>query len=161
MFGAELSTTYTQGPFSSFCNFSYVNTLGKDIISQQYLFSNDELAYIHNHYIKLDHEGEYTASIGFSYTLKNDMIYADAIYGSGLRRGFANTGKEPEYIPVNIGYQHTFRVNGSSKDVVKFRVDVLNVLNESYQIRDGSGVGVAAAQYGARRAFYTGISYAF
>jgi outer membrane receptor protein involved in Fe transport len=161
VFGAEFSTNYTQGPFATFFNFSYVNTLGKDVISQQYLFSNAELAYIHNHYIKLDHEGEYTASLGFSYTLKNDMVYVDSIYGSGLRRGFANTGKEPEYMPVNIGYQHMFHVNESAEDVVKLRVDILNVLNESYQIRDGSGVGVAAAQYGARRAFYAGISYDF
>lgn len=159
VFGAELSSTYTRGPVSAFGNFSYVNTLGKDIISNQYLFDNAELAYIHNHYIKLDHEGEYTASVGVSYTLKNDMVYVDALYGSGLRKGFANLQKEQEYLPVNLGYQHLFRID--RKNVVKFRVDVLNLFNESYQLRDGTGVGVAAAQYGERRTFLAGISYEF
>jgi outer membrane receptor protein involved in Fe transport len=161
VFGAELSSTYTQGPVSLFGNFSYVNTMGKDIISQQYLFDNSELAYIHNHYIKLDHEGEYTGSIGASYTFKYDRFYIDALYGSGLRRGFANLGKEPEYLPINIGYEHRFIVAGSDRQVVKVRFDVLNVLDESYQIRDGSGVGVAAAQYGQRRTFLAGLSYEF
>ena len=161
VYGAELSSNYTQGGFSTFGNFSYVTTLGKDIISQQFLFDNAELAYIHDHYIKLDHEGQYTASIGFSYTWKNDMVYVDALYGSGLRSGFANLDKEPEYFPVNLGWQHIFKLDASGKNAVKLRADVLNVFDESYQIRDGSGVGVAAAQYGARRAFFGGISYEF
>ena len=161
VFGAELSSTYSQGPISAFGNFSYVNTLGKDIVSQQYLFDNAELAYIHTHYIKLDHEGEYTASLGVSYSWKDNRIFVDGLYGSGLRKGFANSQKEPEYFPINIGWEHQFRINGSSKNVVTLRVDVLNVFDESYQIRDGTGVGVAAAQYGARRAFFGGLSYAF
>jgi outer membrane receptor protein involved in Fe transport len=45
--------------------------------------------------------------------------------------------------------------------VVKLRLDVVNVFNEAYQIRDGSGVGVQAAQYGARREFLAGLSYEF
>lgn len=162
VFGAELSSTYTQGPFSAFGNFSYVNTLGKDIISQQYLFSNAELAYISDHYIKLDHEGEYTLSLGASYTFwKDTMVYVDALYGSGLRSGFANLQKEPEYFPVNLGLEHTFHIAGSTKNAVKFRVDVVNVFNESYQIRSGTGVGVQAAQYGERRTFQAGLTYDF
>jgi len=162
VYGAELSSTYTKGPVSAFGNFSYVNTLGKDIISQQYLFDNDELAYTHNHYIKLDHEGEYTASLGVSYTwMKHNLVYVDATYGSGLRAGFANEKKEPEYFPVNVGYEHTFAINNSKNNAVKFRVDVLNVFNESYQLRDGTGIGVQAPQYGARRTFLAGLSYQF
>jgi outer membrane receptor protein involved in Fe transport len=162
VFGAELSSTYTQGSVSAFANFSYVNTLGKDIISQQYLFDNDELAYIKNHYIKLDHEGQYTASIGVSCKAWKDLtLSVDALYGSGLRSGFANLMKEPEYFPVNIGAQYTFHIAGSSKNEIRFRVDVINVFNEGYQIRSGSGVGVEAAQYGERRTFLAGLAYEF
>jgi outer membrane receptor protein involved in Fe transport len=161
VFGAELSSTYTSGPISAFGNFSYVNTLGKDIISQQYLFDNAELAYIHNHYIKLDHEGEYTASAGVSYTWKDNKVYVDALYGSGLRKGFANSQKEPQYIPVNVGYERQFRMDASGRNIVKFRFDILNLFDESYQLRDGTGVGVAAAQYGQRRSFLAGLSYEF
>jgi outer membrane receptor protein involved in Fe transport len=161
VWGTELSSTYTQGPISAFGNFSYVNAIGKDIISNQYLIDPAELAYIHGHYIRLDHEGNYTASVGISYRFKDDLFYVDALYGSGLRSGFANESKEPEYLPVNLGWEHTFRISGSERNKVKFRVDVLNVFNESYQIRDGSGIGVAAASYGARRAFLAGLSYDF
>jgi outer membrane receptor protein involved in Fe transport len=161
VWGAELGSTYTQGPISAFGNFSYVNAIGKDIISNQYLIDPTELAYIHDHYVRLDHEGNYTASLGVSYRLKDDLFYVDALYGSGLRAGFANLKKEPEYFPVNLGWEHTFRIAGSERNKVKFRVDVLNVFNETYQIRDGSGIGVAAASYGARRSFLAGLSYDF
>jgi outer membrane receptor protein involved in Fe transport len=41
------------------------------------------------------------------------------------------------------------------------RFDVTNLFDKSYAIRDGSGVGVAAPQYGPRRAFYAGLSKNF
>jgi outer membrane receptor protein involved in Fe transport len=162
VYGAELSSTYTQGGFSAFGNFSWVVAQGKDIISQQFLFGNDELAFIRDHFIKLDHEGNYTASIGFSYTWKKDMVYIDALYGSGLRSGFANMQKEPQYFPINVGYQHIFHPPGwNQRNSVKFRFDIVNVFDEVYELRNGSGVGVAASQFGQRRTFLAGLSYAF
>ena len=41
------------------------------------------------------------------------------------------------------------------------RFDVTNVFDVDYQIRDGSGVGVFAPQYGQRRGFFVGLSQAF
>ena len=38
------------------------------------------------------------------------------------------------------------------------RFDVVNLFDTIYQIRDGSGIGVFAPQYGPRRGFYFGIS---
>jgi outer membrane receptor protein involved in Fe transport len=160
VYGAELSSTYYKGGFSAFGNFSWVVTNGKDINSNQFLFASDELAYIKNNYIKLDHEGEYTASAGLSYRWKHDMVYVDVLYGSGLRSGFANLQKEPEYAPVNVGYQHQFHIDGS-RQYVTARVDVLNVFDESYQLRNGTGLGVNAPQYGERRAFFVGLAYDF
>ncbi len=64
VYGAELTTTYKSGGFSGFGNFSYVETAGRDIDSQQFQFDPDEFAYINSHYIKLDHDGTYTASAG-------------------------------------------------------------------------------------------------
>jgi outer membrane receptor protein involved in Fe transport len=161
VFGAELSSTYKQGGFSAYGNFSWVLTQARNINSQQFEFDNDELAYIHSNNIKLDHEGEYTASAGISYAWKNDMVYLDLVYGSGLRSGFANLQKEPEYLPVSVGWQHIFRLAGPERDFVKLRFDVLNLFDESYQLRDGSGLGVEAPQYGQRRTFLVGLSYVF
>jgi outer membrane receptor protein involved in Fe transport len=170
VYGAELSSTYKLYALSVFGNFSWVVTRGKDIVSDQYLIdgtvsptdNTPALTYIHNNAIPLDHEGEFTASGGVSYDLtRDDMVYADVLFGSGLRSGNVNQFQEPDYAPINLGYQHTFHVNNSDKDLVKFRVDLLNVLNQSYQIRNGTGIGVTAPQYGQRFGVFTGLSYEF
>jgi outer membrane receptor protein involved in Fe transport len=160
VYGAELSSTYSAGGFEAFGNFSVVETQGEDISSNQFLFDPAEFAYIKNHAIKLDHEGNYTVSAGVSYAWKYDRVYMDLTYGSGLRKGFANLEKTQQYIPVNIGWEHRWVVPGS-KNVVKLRGDILNVFDEGYQLRDGTGIGVAAAQYGQRRTFLAGLSYEF
>jgi len=41
---------------------------------------------------------------------------------------------------------------------VKARLDVINLLDREYQIRNGTGVGVGAPQYGPRRGIFVGIS---
>jgi outer membrane receptor protein involved in Fe transport len=41
------------------------------------------------------------------------------------------------------------------------RFDVINVGDQIYAIRDGSGVGVFAPQFGQRRSFYGGLTYSF
>jgi outer membrane receptor protein involved in Fe transport len=38
------------------------------------------------------------------------------------------------------------------------RFDIVNLFDTIYQIRDGSGIGVFAPQYGPRRGFFIGIS---
>ena len=40
------------------------------------------------------------------------------------------------------------------------RFDIINAFDEIYQIRDGTGVGVGAPQFGARRGFFVGLSKA-
>jgi outer membrane receptor protein involved in Fe transport len=160
VYGGEVSTTYKKDQISAFGNIAYVVTAGKDIDSQQFLFDPTELAFIQNNYIKLDHESEWTASVGVSYELtKNDLAYVDVLYGSGLRAGFANLEKEPEYYPVNIGFQHVFQEGGSKDDQVTVRFDVINLFDQVYQLRNGTGIGVGAPQYGQRRTLYVGMTY--
>lgn len=160
-YGVEFSTTYTQNPWSAYGNFAWVETGGKDINSQQFQLGNDELAFIQNHFIKLDHESEFTASMGVSYNItRDDLAYADLLYGSGLRSGFVNMDHTPEYYPLNVGYQHIFHT-GDPRDVVKLRFDVINVADQVYKLRDGSGIGVGAPQFGQRRTFLVGLSYDF
>ncbi|HEX4055901.1 MAG TPA: TonB-dependent receptor [Tepidisphaeraceae bacterium] len=161
VYGAEISSTYKQGGFTAFGNFAWVLTSGKNIISQQFTIDSAELAYIQSNAIPLDHQSEYTASAGVSYQWTNDEVYLDFLYGSGLRSGFANDMSEPQYYPINIGYEHAFHPGGSRHEIIKLRFDVLNLLDESYQIRSGTGIGVGAPQYGQRRTFYMGLAYQF
>ncbi len=161
VYGAELSTTYTHDGLSMFGNFSWVRAMGFDPDSQQFLWANDELAYAQHHNVELDHEGEYTISAGASYTWKDDRVYLDFLMGSGLRRGFANTQKEQVYYPVNVGWEHAFHPDGWGRNAIRLRVDVVNLFDEKYQIRDGTGIGVGAPQFGQRIGFFAGVTYEF
>ncbi len=162
VYGSELSTTCKWGSFSAFANFSYVVTSARDLNSAEFEFPNDELAYIQTHHVQLDHEGRYTVSAGASYLLeKNTRFYADLLYGYGLRKGFANTEKLPGYYPVNLGVEHVFRTKFGGVREIKLRFDCLNVFDEVYRLRDGSGLGISASQYGQRRTFLAGLSGAW
>jgi outer membrane receptor protein involved in Fe transport len=162
VYGSELSSTYKREKWSMFGNFSWVQTAAHDIDSQQFLIDDSELAYIADHNIRLDHESQYTVSASASYDVtRNDLVYVDILYGSGLRSGFANTAKQPFYVPVNVGYQHVFHGGGLRDDKMRLRFDVINIFDEAYELRDGSGIGVAAPQWGQRRSFYVGLTYEF
>jgi len=38
---------------------------------------------------------------------------------------------------------------------------VINLFDEKYEIRDGTGVGVGAPQFGPRRGFFAGLTKSF
>ena len=103
----------------------------------------------------------YTASAGISYRWKDNMAYADVLYGSGLRAGFANSSKEPQYAPVSVGFEHTFRPHWPGIQDVRFRFDIMNVFDEVYQLRNGTGIGVGAPQFGQRRTLMAGLTFDF
>ena len=159
--GGEFSSAYKSGGFSLFGNFAFVSTGARGINSSQYQFGPDELAYISTHDIHLDHESEFTASTGVSYDWKNDRVSLDALYGSGLRSGFANTNHQPNFYPVNLGYEHIFHMTEHGLKDIRFRFDIVNLFDQIYQLRSGSGIGVGAPQYGQRRGFYAGLTFDF
>jgi outer membrane receptor protein involved in Fe transport len=159
IYGAEFSTTYRRGPLSLYGNFSYVQTSARDVDSSQYEFPSGELAYISTHDIQLDHQQQFSASAGGAYHIRSDTrVYADFLYGDGLRAGFANLQKLPSYHPINVGFEHTITLQGND---LKLRFDCLNLFDEVYELRNGSGLGIAAPAYGPRRGFYGGLSYDF
>ena len=43
----------------------------------------------------------------------------------------------------------------------KFGLDVVNLFDKIYELRDGSGIGVGAPQFGQRRGFYGTVTYDF
>lgn len=155
--GLELKATYTNGNFKAYGNIAWARQLGTDIVSNQFLFDPATFAYIATHYINTDHSQVLTASAGASYLWNDTRFSASMIYGSGLRSGFANTDHQPAYTQVNLGVSHDFYLVAPNKPTT-LRFDVVNVFDKIYEIRDGSGIGVFAPQFGPRRAFYVGIS---
>jgi outer membrane receptor protein involved in Fe transport len=164
--GVELRADYTHGPLSLYANVARGEEKGKNIISSQFFFAQSELDDIRNNYIFTDHSQKWTISGGASLTLKNGLgtlvPTADLLYGDGLRTDGAlpNGGKLPSYITANFGIAQNFDGPGALKGL-SIRFDVVNVFDEIYALRDGTGVGVGAPQFGARRGFFGGISKKF
>jgi outer membrane receptor protein involved in Fe transport len=167
--GVELSGNYTHGPIDLYANVARGDEKAKDIISAQYFFAPEELAYIADHYIYTDHSQKLSASGGGSYTIKNGLgtlvPTVDFVYGSGLRTDdpngiVPNGGALPGYWVFNAGISQNFAGPGPLKGVT-IRADVLNLFDKKYEIRSGEGVGVGAPQWGQRRGFFIGISKKF
>lgn len=159
--GVELKSSYTNGNFRAYGNIAWGHQIGTNIVSNQYLFDPDELAYIANHYIYTDHSQFWTASAGASYRWRDTTFTGSMIYGSGLRAdgadGVPNGGHVPAYTQFNVGIAHDFYIVDAKRPTT-LRFDVVNLFDSVYQIRDGSGIGVFAPQYGQRRGFYVGLS---
>ena len=155
--GLEFKALYTMGNLRMYGNIAWARQLGTDIVSNEFLFDPARLAYIATHYIYTDHSQVLTASAGASYLWNDTRFSASMIYGSGLRSGFANLDHVPSYTQVNMGVSHDFYLVAPNKPTT-LRFDVVNVFDKIYEIRDGSGIGVFAPQFGPRRAFYFGFS---
>jgi outer membrane receptor protein involved in Fe transport len=155
--GLELKSTYTNGNFRAYGNLAWAKQIATNIVSNQFLFGQDEIDYIATHYIYTDHAQVLTGSAGASYLWNGTRFSASMIYGSGLRSGFANTDHLPSYTQVNVGLSHDFNIVSPTKPTT-LRFDVVNLFDKIYEIRDGSGIGVFAPQFGPRRGFYFGIS---
>ncbi len=159
VYGAEAGANYRDAHWTGYANAAYSVAKGERIESSQFSFGQDELAYIATHEVFLDHDQRVTGSAGLAYTWIRTTVSLDAIAGSGLRRGFANTGKLPVYDQVNLGASRHLRF--AAVGDFDARVSVINVLDNAYELRDGSGIGVGAPQWGPRRAFYAGLSKPF
>jgi len=158
-YGGELTTSYDHGPFSAYGNLAYGWARGTSWSSAQFLFAPDEFKFVKHHWIFLDHDQRLTASAGASYTWNDWKASVDFLYGSGLHRAFANTKTVPDYGTVNASLQRSFRV--PQVGTFKVRFDVVNLFDKVYELRDGSGIGVFAPQFGQRRGFYGTIGYDF
>jgi outer membrane receptor protein involved in Fe transport len=83
-----------------------------------------------------------------------------SLQNSAVRSGFANTDELPGYYPLNLGFTQIIQLP-EKYGLFKFRFDVTNLFDQSYQIRNGTGIGVFAPQFGPRRGFFGGISWVF
>jgi hypothetical protein len=163
-YGAELTANYAAEALSAYLNLGWETAQGRDITSAQFNFSPPDLAYIAGNYISLDHEQKVTASGGASYNWGDTRLSSDFLLGSGLRAdlelpgggSIPNGRRLPYYTQVNAGVSHVFRAQGAAPLTARF--DIVNLFDRQYEIRDGTGVGVGAPQYGPRRGFFVGLS---
>ncbi|MGI4976235.1 MAG: TonB-dependent receptor [Janthinobacterium lividum] len=164
--GVEASGSYDRGPVSLYANAALSRAIGRDIVSSQFNFSADDLAYISHRWIHLDHDQRWTGSAGAAWTVfgrstSPARLSADLVVGSGLRAdGDVPNGRAlPGYATVNLSAVQTLDV-GFGRGT-QLRLDVINLLDSRYEIRDGTGVGVGAPQYGLRRTILGGLLQRF
>jgi hypothetical protein len=164
--GVELSAKYRNGNFRAYGNVAWAVQKGTNVVSNEFLIDDGvplatlggltRFQFIQANYIFTDHTQIWTASAGISYLWWGTQFSADMIFGSGLRNGDANTTHLPAYTQVNAGVSHEFV--GYTKLPFTLRLDVVNVFDTVYQLRDGSGIGVFAPQFGPRRGVFAGWS---
>jgi outer membrane cobalamin receptor len=148
IWGSEFAVTYKDDRFSAYGNVTIGRNLQQGVVTGQFNFPADELAYIDAHHIVLDHQPLYGASMGVSYKWQPFTFSLDAIYSSGLRAGFADLTPLPTVVQINAGAQLDFTVTGVGK--VTNRLTVLNVLDRVNLIRPAEGIGIFQSAYGPR-----------
>jgi opacity protein-like surface antigen len=165
-YGGELTARFRYGNFAVDANWGYGLQHATNIVSNQALFTQDDLDFIATHWIHTDHDQYMTGSGRVAYRWTDTSTWLDGttasatfVFGSGLRTTVLTPNDEhlPAYYQVNLGLSHEF-ANGWNGLPYTVRFDVVNVTDNVYQIRNGSGVGVFAPQYGPRIGFFGGIS---
>jgi outer membrane receptor protein involved in Fe transport len=156
IWGSEFSATYNWENLTIRGNFTYSEAQGNNIVSGQFNFSPQEVGYIANHYILLDHSQQYTASGGVTYNWRSYLFSMDGVYGSGLRAGFANTDELGENFQIDLAAEKGWQVPNVGE--VKTRVVLINVTDNINELRDGSGIGIFQPGFGPRRTVYGGIT---
>ncbi len=158
--GVELKLKYTKDGVMVYGNIAFARQYATQFVSNQYLLSLDDYNYALTNYLNTDHSQILTTSAGVSYPIwENTKASLDMFSGSGLRNGDHNSTHVPGYAQFNLGLSHEFTALDWKPFTVRF--DVVNLFDHVYELRDGSGIGVFAPQYGPRRGFFVGFSQKF
>jgi len=160
--GTEFTASYRNGPWSGYFNLAYSHATGKRVVSSQYNFDPDDLAYVHDNSIYLDHNQKWSSSGGLSYAIDpGTRIGADYLFGSGLARDgqVPNGTTMPAYFQLNLSVSHDFDFDATG--TLHTQLAVINALDRTYELRDGSGIGVGAPQFGPRRGLYLTVGKDF
>jgi outer membrane receptor protein involved in Fe transport len=159
IYGVEFTAHYRKGNLNTYANLARTVSMGKGIVTGQFNFDQELLNHAASNWVNTDHDQRYTSSAGISYLWLGTLFSANANYGSGLRRGFANSEQMPHTFQVNLGATHLFNV--WELGPVEGRLGIINALDRVNHIRDGSGIGVGAPQFGPRIGAFAGISKSF
>jgi outer membrane receptor protein involved in Fe transport len=149
LWGTELAAAYRGPGLSAYANLTLGRNVQKGVVTGQFNFDPDELAYIDAHHIVLDHQPLVGASAGATWTWRAWSFSVDGLYSSGLRGGFADLDKLPPVLQVNVGLQRSFPIPGVG--TVVSRVVVENVFDRVNLIRPAEGIGIFQSAYGPRR----------
>jgi outer membrane cobalamin receptor len=159
IWGSELGTRYQTEGLTAYANLTVGRNWQKGVVTGQFNFPADELAYIDNHAIVLDHQPLYGAAAGASWRTGAYSLSADGVYSSGLRAGFADLEKLPSVKQVDVSLERGFQLAGWG--MLTNRLAVLNVFDRINLIRPAEGIGIFQSAYGPRRTLYYTLTLHF
>jgi hypothetical protein len=160
--GIELSATYIRGALSAWSNLAVSRTVGRGIVSDQ-VFTPTQIAMTAGQYVPTNEDQTYTASGGASYRWGELMLSGQLTYGSGLPRteqfSDPNGATMPSHIQADISA--TFRTEVVAHLPLDLRLDIINVFDNRYELRDGTNLGGGVAQWNPGRGFVVGLEQSF
>jgi TonB dependent receptor/TonB-dependent Receptor Plug Domain len=159
IWGSELAVKYRGDHLSAHANLTVGDNQQKGVLTGQFNFDPNELAFINSHYIVLDHQPLVGVSAGATYDWKSWSVCLDGVYSSGLRGGFADLEHLPHVVQVNAAIQKAFNVPGVGK--VINRLTILNLFDRVNLIRPAEGIGIFQSSYGPRFTVLDSVTLAF
>ena len=148
IWGSEFAVSYRTDRLTAYANLTLGQNWQKGIRTGQFNFDPDELAFINNNSIPLDHAPLAGLTLGASYKIGPYLISLDGVYSSGLRSGFADQVQLPAVVQINASVERRFEVPGVGK--VVNRITVLNAFDRVNLIRPAEGIGIFQSAYGPR-----------
>ena len=159
VWGGELAARYQSESLSAYGSLTLGRNWQRGVVTGQFNFPANELAYIGSHAIVVDHQPLYGASAGASWRFGAYTLGADGIYSSGLRAGFADLEKLPQVVQVNLSAERSFQLAGVG--VLTNRLTALNLFDRINLIRPAEGIGIFQSAYGPRLTFYDTVTLHF
>jgi hypothetical protein len=159
IWGSELSVHYQTDTLTAYASATVGRNWERGVVTGQFNFPADELAYIDEHSIVLDHQPLYGASAGASWRIGAYSLAADGVYSSGLRAGFADLEPLPTVVQLNLSAERSWQIPGLG--VLTNRLTALNVLDRTNLIRPAEGIGIFQSAYGPRLTFYDTVTLRF
>ncbi len=156
IWGTESAVTYNAENLSIYGNATIGRNMQKGVATGQFNFDPQELAYINQNHIVLDHQPLYGAAGGITYRWKPYSFSLAAMYSSGLRGGFADLESLPHVVQVDLSAERAFRVPGLGE--VTNRIILLNIFDRTNLIRPAEGIGIFQAAYGPRITVYDALT---
>ena len=160
--GGEVKLKYSNGNFRAYANLAFNITRAIDVISNQYLFDQATYEYLLTNWHYTDDMQMWTASAGMSYRWNGTLFSTTDLRQRParrrpVRRSCTQFAQQPALCRGQFRRLARRQVVAGVK-AGTLRFDIVNLFDNPYVLRDGSGIGVFAPQYGARRGFYAGIS---
>jgi outer membrane receptor protein involved in Fe transport len=152
VWGGEAGARYQSETLSAYANLTVGRNWQRGVLTGQFNFPGDELAYIDSHAIVLDHQPLYGVAAGSSWRVGAYSLAASGIYSSGLRAGFADLEQLPTVVQIDVSAERSFRVPGLG--LLTHRLSALNVLDRINLMRPAEGIGIFQSAYGPRRTLY-------